>query len=1514
MIKFVRLFFIFSFIILITSSSYAKTSTKGKEFCLMFLQNIDEPGRPSQLTVYISSDRNVTGTLTIPKKSYSANFSVAANTTTSMTLTLPLAYIYGSEAVSQTGIFINASDSITVYALNWALYTADASVILPIDALGGSYYCQTYKSNPAWGSEFGIAATEDNTVITITPKTATLGNHAANVPFNINLNRGETYQVQSSGDLTGSYISSTGNCNKFAVFSGTRCTNVDQNCGSCDHLYEQMFPTVTWGKEFITIPFKPRTDVFRIIAMKPATDIIINGAFVSTLGTGASYEFQTSSPKWISSNNPISIMQYMRGGTCESGIGDPFMILLSPVEQQLKNITFNAIPTLTPNAVYSVNIITKTGNNVTLDGANLNFQSVPANNNYSYCNMVVSSGNHLLNSTGTDGFIAYVYCTAQYESYGYSCGATLDNMFVVTESYHHGIQTNDSVYCVNDLIDLHIKIDPDVTLIKIEYGDGTSGTQTNITKVYQSPGKKKIKVIYQLINSCNQDTASTEITINAPPQVEAGISQSICAGSSVKIGKTTSGGTPPYSFVWEPSTGLSDLNSEQTQATPNQTTIYRLLVRDKNGCIGTDSVLITVLPKPSINLQRNYSICPGDTINIGNAVVLCNIPYKVTWNPTLNLSKPDSSLTMAFPKSDQVYYITIKDSNNCLTIDSVKIHIFAKPDVQIAGVAPVCAGTSVDLTATGAQTYTWFLKNIIVGNSQKYSVILDTTTSFIVKGISSDGCTGYDTITIQVNPLPKLNYYNQNAACPKSTVPYGISKQNAVTYSWKISGGKIISTSSGGTIAVDGLSAKSTDSIYITWGTGPTGTIELSAKIDSSGCSRTILVNVPINDELNPTIKPDDPSGIIQFCENETAILSAGPGYTEYKWYKGQVVLGQEISNVATIQVSKPGGKYIINVKDEFACLGKDSITLNFNPQPLISISKDISICLGDSISLTASCSNYPSVSYKWQPVTGLSNPNISNPKASPIKTTSYTVIVKSLTTNCIDSAKVKITVNIPPKPQITSNGILNKISICGDSSATLIISPSDSATGAKYLSYRWYVNDTIVNGNNTNAMKISRAAKIKLHVIDENGCSGDAFYEVQVNNPPTIKVSVFPTEICFGTIATLVCNNNSGSNNSSNNSVKWINISDNIDKDTLIQVRVRPAKTGKFQYKVIVIDRETGCASSDSVSLNVIANPKLNIIYDKEYCAGVPANIKISASEGSPSYKFIFSTKDSLKVIDSTATTMTLKANVSQLSNYIVTLIDSKGCVSVDSFKINPIYPELHLSLPKLELDVRAKNVKIPIALVSEKSLISCAPSIVNLKIKVDMNVLNPIKLTDNSLTFSKVLNWPYWLINISIPGAQINSSTTVIAEIIADAILGSLPSAPLHFDSVSFGNLIVKTQLDDGEIKLNGICETDSARLLKYSNNIGIISVRPIPASGDVTVNISTYKYAGNCRLELVDILGNKLMTKEWTNESAEALLMPEILDVALDLSKIKAGIYHLRYCEGSRCSFYKIIVSER
>ena len=117
----------------------------------------------------------------------------------------------GSEVVQDRGIHLTSEKPVNVYALNYDRNSADVAVIYPVESLGTEYYAMCYtphvnlfNDGTAEGrnSEFLIVATQDTTVVSITPSVVTDQNRPAGETFTDTLHAGQVYQVQSANQAT----------------------------------------------------------------------------------------------------------------------------------------------------------------------------------------------------------------------------------------------------------------------------------------------------------------------------------------------------------------------------------------------------------------------------------------------------------------------------------------------------------------------------------------------------------------------------------------------------------------------------------------------------------------------------------------------------------------------------------------------------------------------------------------------------------------------------------------------------------------------------------------------------------------------------------------------------------------------------------------------------------------------------------------------------------------------------------------------------------------------------------------------------------------------------------------------------------------------------------------------------------------------------------------------------------------------------------------------------------------
>ncbi len=180
------------------------------------------------------------------------------------------------------------------------------------------------------------------------------------VKFNsstITLNSMETYLIASdTNDLTGTRITSS---KPLSVFSGSDCANVPQDINYCDHLVEQVPPTVTWGSKFLVASLEGRSSGERIrvlsaraasVAVNCNTVVSVSEFQLQSGGSFREFEIPINSFCSIESTSPVLVAQYAYGGESD-GVGDPFMMIIPPIEQFTNNYLVESFTNFSSNYV-----------------------------------------------------------------------------------------------------------------------------------------------------------------------------------------------------------------------------------------------------------------------------------------------------------------------------------------------------------------------------------------------------------------------------------------------------------------------------------------------------------------------------------------------------------------------------------------------------------------------------------------------------------------------------------------------------------------------------------------------------------------------------------------------------------------------------------------------------------------------------------------------------------------------------------------------------------------------------------------------------------------------------------------------------------------------------------------------------------------------------------------------------------------------------------------------------------
>jgi len=494
----------------------------------------------------------VTANVMLPVELYTGNV-LAQNARTAMETTGKVCYAVNSEKVDTCALHVTATANISLFATNYKKATFDATNVLPTPSLLDEYIIQTYTpsdhdgANATQGSHFAIIAAEDNTIVdycpTVLTKTAndSLNIAKAKIDFYegdtsklsereiywLNytvgdtlespvLKAGQVYYVwtgkkdKDAGDLSGTYVKARDG-KKIAVFQGCPHTNIPYQKEQRDHIFSQAMPTQYWGNTFVLTASASRpVDIIRILALNDGTTVYINGDSVYTfdfdtnlkhywefeIGTNGAYG--TNGSCVVTTSCPCAAHLFMvsqRYHGDKNSNGDPAMLWVNPIEQQIDQVTFATYASKNGTTSHFVNVVTDRPDLMTISGGattpTMTFNPVSGSSTYYYAQ--VSLGNeatsYTLKSNGSN-FIAHVYGFTKNESYGYSAGgATVplsQSIYINGEEFS---PDKENKLCGKDTVEFACKPDFLPDSIIWHFGDGTPDVKliqdtTTIVKHY----------------------------------------------------------------------------------------------------------------------------------------------------------------------------------------------------------------------------------------------------------------------------------------------------------------------------------------------------------------------------------------------------------------------------------------------------------------------------------------------------------------------------------------------------------------------------------------------------------------------------------------------------------------------------------------------------------------------------------------------------------------------------------------------------------------------------------------------------------------------------------------------------------------------------------------------------------------------------------------------------------------------------------------------------------------------
>lgn len=352
-------------------------------------------------------------------------------------------------------------------------------------------------------------------------------------------------------------------------------------------------------------------------------------------------------------------------------------------------------------------------------------------------------------------------------------------------------------------------------------------------------------------------TASTTLTANGVPTITAGSNTPVCQGTNLLLNSTPAGGSGTYSlFQWSgPDNYVASIQTPSGFSTTlNSAGIYQVKVTDSNGCTGTATTTVVIVPKPAAIASNNGPVCIGTLVN-------------VTVNPSggtgtftgFNWTGPNGFASIlqsptAFAAglaSAGTYRVTVTDDAGCTATATtvVAVQNNPAPTITAGSNGPLCPGATINLTSTPSggggiyPSFAWSGPNGYTGTGQNpagFPASLAAAGAYTVTVTDNNNCKNTASATVVIDP-PTITASNSGGCTDPNitltSVPAGGSGVYTM-YAWQ---------------GPNGYTAATQNPLPFPRIMAAQGTYTVTVT-DNVGCTGTGTTYVQVGDIVPPTI------------------------------------------------------------------------------------------------------------------------------------------------------------------------------------------------------------------------------------------------------------------------------------------------------------------------------------------------------------------------------------------------------------------------------------------------------------------------------------------------------------------------------------------------------------------------------------------------------------------------------------------------------------------------------------
>lgn len=256
--------------------------------------------------------------------------------------------------------------------------------------------------------------------------------------------------------------------------------------------------------------------------------------------------------------------------------------------------------------------------------------------------------------------------------------------------------------CINETITYEMVNQSGVASYIWDFGDGESATSNPVTHRYTDKAGPTYPTLI-LSDSTGECTVGIKDTVYIKEMIALiGVTDTVgCEPLLVNFSDNSLNTSRSFWKLYDGNTNtLSNFNRTFSAGTyPIQ------LITEGLGCFDTTAINLKVFPKPRIQIAADTAICEGDSVQLfGNGAP----NYK--WQPSDGLSNPLIPNPMASPFKSTNYKLTIKDSNECETTDSLLLIVYNRPVITLEPDSLIYLGEKISIVKENNRAnviYSW---------------------------------------------------------------------------------------------------------------------------------------------------------------------------------------------------------------------------------------------------------------------------------------------------------------------------------------------------------------------------------------------------------------------------------------------------------------------------------------------------------------------------------------------------------------------------------------------------------------------------------------------------------------------------------------------------------------------------------------------------------------------------------------------------------------------------------------